>query len=91
MKRERIDKLIVDRGLARSRTKAQALVMARASCRIVLEITSLRSPLTPIKSTVWHGRPIVLKLLRAVATKPSKSGMLLPATTPLSIVAILLM
>jgi 23S rRNA (cytidine1920-2'-O)/16S rRNA (cytidine1409-2'-O)-methyltransferase len=28
MKRERIDKLIVDRGLAHSRTKAQALVMA---------------------------------------------------------------
>ena len=28
MKRERIDKLIVDRGLASSRTKAQALVMA---------------------------------------------------------------
>src|SRR6267143_2094792 len=28
MKRERIDKLLVDRGLAHSRTKAQALVMA---------------------------------------------------------------
>jgi len=28
MKRERIDKLLVERGLARSRTKAQALVMA---------------------------------------------------------------
>ncbi len=28
MKRERIDKLIVDRGLAHSRTRAQALVMA---------------------------------------------------------------
>src|ERR1041385_2885500 len=30
MPRERIDKLLVDRGLAESRTKAQALVMARA-------------------------------------------------------------
>ena len=30
MKRERIDKLLVDRGLANSRTKAQALVMAGA-------------------------------------------------------------
>ena len=28
MKRERIDKLLVDRGLAPSRTRAQALVMA---------------------------------------------------------------
>src|ERR1700730_13924398 len=28
MKRERIDKLLVDRGLTQSRTKAQALVMA---------------------------------------------------------------
>ena len=28
MQRERIDKLLVDRGLAQSRTKAQALVMA---------------------------------------------------------------
>src|SRR5260370_35798997 len=28
MKRERIDKLLVDRGLAHSRTRAQALVMA---------------------------------------------------------------
>src|SRR5258708_36128941 len=30
MKRERIDKLLVERGLAQSRTKAQALVMAGA-------------------------------------------------------------
>ena len=30
MQRERIDKLLVDRGLADSRTKAQALVMAGA-------------------------------------------------------------
>ena len=28
MKRERVDKLLVERGLAESRTKAQALVMA---------------------------------------------------------------
>ena len=28
MKRERIDKLLVERGLAESRTKAQAMVMA---------------------------------------------------------------
>ncbi len=47
MKKERVDKLLVDQGLARSRTQAQALVMAGQVClgdRLVLKSSELFPP-----------------------------------------------
>ncbi|HXI24794.1 MAG TPA: TlyA family RNA methyltransferase [Pyrinomonadaceae bacterium] len=52
MQRERIDKLLVDRGLADSRTKAQALVMAGAVLveeQLVRKSSEVFSPEAPIR------------------------------------------
>ena len=71
MQRERIDKLLVDRGLADSRTKAQALVMAGA---VLVDEQLVRKP-----SETFHSEANIRIKADATARYVSRGGVKLEA------------